>query len=288
LFTVDDWETAFGKLGPMAASTRNKYRQTVLSMQEWATDKGYLARAWLAGKVLKKGGALARRKGGRRDRRLVPDVLDDKGKVKQPGEERRLLGKAGEWLQRLIIAALETGLRRGELLSLRWADVSLTREQLTVRAETSKTRTMRQLPLSPRLLGVLKMIDKDPAGQDRKPTDYVFGDAVGRKVSDPKKAWLKACDAAGISDLHFHDLRHEAGSRMVEAGWALHHVQKMLGHEDAKTTSIYLNATVTELTDSMRRFGSGHALHDVAQTETPEPPPSVQHDDAPVAKSLVN
>jgi integrase len=43
-------------------------------------------------------------------------------------------------------------------------------------------------------------------------------------------------------DLYFHDLRHEAGSRMLEAGWPLHHVQRMLGHADVKQTATYLNA----------------------------------------------
>ena len=78
-----------------------------------------------------------------------------------------------------------------------------------------------------------------------------------------------------FSGLHCHDLRHEAGSRMLEAGWPLHHVQAVLGHADAKTTSGYLNATVLHLLDSMRRFGSGsQPLHDVAHGTESEPPPS--------------
>jgi integrase len=55
-------------------------------------------------------------------------------------------------------------------------------------------------------------------------------------------------------DLHFHDLRHEAGSRWLEAGWPLHHVQAMLGHANLSQTSTYLNATKTGLHDSMKRF----------------------------------
>ena len=67
---------------------------------------------------------------------------------------------------------------------------------------------------------------------------------------------MKACTAAGIINLHFHDLRHEAGSRLLEAGWPLHHVQEMLGHADLKQTSTYLNVTQVGLQDSMRRFGT--------------------------------
>ena len=64
---------------------------------------------------------------------------------------------------------------------------------------------------------------------------------------------------------------------------------RVLGHEDAKTTSIYLNATVNELSDSMRRYGTGSGLlHDVAHGADSEPPPHVQQSDAAVSNPLVN
>ena len=108
-------------------------------------------------------------------------------------------------------------------------------------------------------------------------------------MKDPKKAWLKCCRAAGITGLHFHDLRHEAGSRMLEAGWPLHHVQAVLGHADAKTTSGYLNATLHHLLDSMRRFGSGsQPLHDVAHRAESEPLPLGQQTTPEASKLLVN
>ena len=102
---------------------------------------------------------------------------------------------------------------------------------------------------------------------------YVFGDGAGLKVVSIKRAWetavLKAHGHApewagtmisptsraalrGI-DLHFHDLRHEAGSRLLEAGWPLHHVQEMLGHANVSQTSTYLNATRIGLQENMRR-----------------------------------
>ena len=93
------------------------------------------------------------------------------------------------WLQRLIVAALETCCRRGELLSLRWRDVDLRRGEITIRAEHAKDREMRRLPISPRLRGVLEMARHDPAGREHGPDAYVFGDRIGRRVADPKKAW---------------------------------------------------------------------------------------------------
>ena len=55
-------------------------------------------------------------------------------------------------------------------------------------------------------------------------------------------------------DLHFHDLRHEAGSRFIEVGWPIHHVQEMLGHKNVSQTSTYLNMTRIGLQESMRKF----------------------------------
>ena len=146
--TEDDIEAVFDELRRRgyAASTVNHYVQTVKSVEKWAVRKGHLPLPWLS-----PGTSVRRRKHAQRNRRLQPDVLDEKGRVKTPGEERRLLAVAGPWLQRVIIAALDTGCRRGELLALQWADVSLAKGELTVRAENAKSRRRRALPISPRL-----------------------------------------------------------------------------------------------------------------------------------------
>jgi integrase len=287
LFTLDDWESAFAKLASFAASTRNKYRQAILTMQEWAVEKGYLTRPWLTGRVLKKGGTIARRKGARRDRRLVPDVLDKDGKITQPGEERRLLDHASPYLQRLIVAVIEGCMRRQEALTLQWRDVDLARGRMTFRAENVKTRTVLQKPISPRLLGVLRMIEHDPAGNPHKPTAYVFGDAIGGELTFPKKQWAKALKGAGIEDLEFRDLRHEGACRLADRGWSLPQIQRMLGHQDAKTTSIYLHADILDLEEAMRRLGT-QPLHDVAQTTESEPPPAVQRENNNAANVTIN
>ena len=92
------------------------------------------------------------------------------------------------------------------------------------------------------------------AGQPHGPTAYVFGDEIGKRVMSARKAWGNTCRKVGIEDLRIHDLRHEAGSRFLEAGWPLHHVQAMLGHANLKTTSTYLNVTLDGLHASMRKL----------------------------------
>lgn len=168
--------------GCLAASTWNKYRGLVLTLQRWGLRKGYLTSPWLSEVAVKAPEAtVKRRKGAQRSRRLVPDTTDARGQL-VPGEERRLLAAANPWLQRLILAALETGARRGELLALQWRDVSLVRGELTFREETTKTRHARTIPISPALRAVLDLLRLNPTGRELPPHAHVFGDrAEGTK-----------------------------------------------------------------------------------------------------------
>ena len=318
--TEDDIELLFAHLRQQgrAASTRNKYVQLVKAMFRWAVKKGYLARNPVADSE-----SIKREKHAKRSRRLVPDVWNDKGNVEPEGEERRLLAVAGPHLQRLIIAALETGMRRGELLSLQWRDVDLQKKWVTLRAETTKTDRTRHLPISSRLAGVLEMARAAleaflSTTEAARLTDqecaalvarcHVFGDATGAKVGNIKRAWetavLKAhghtpawagsnglapTSRAALSaiDLHFHDLRHEAGSRLLEGGIPLHHVQAILGHENLSQTSTYLNATRIGLQESMRRLDDSRC-NPVAKTSEAEHPPLRNANVLPAGNALVN
>jgi integrase len=202
-----------------------------------------------------------------------------------PDEEKALLDAAetlthdaGPRTQWLITAALETGCRVGELLALQWADVDLKKRTVFVRAierGARKTGRSRLLPMSARLAAMLEMAQTDAAGRTYPPLAYVFG-VLGQRLKTIKKAWetcvLRAhghepewvgrggklsetCRAAlRVIDLHFHDLRHEAGSRWLEASWPLHHVRAMLGHANISQTDTYLHAAEMGLQDSMRRF----------------------------------
>ena len=264
-----------------AVSTRNHYVQLVKAMSRWAVRKGYRERPFVTGES----DVIRRRKEASRRRRL------------HPGEEERLVAAAGPHMQRLIIAALETCCREGELLSLQWCDVSLDRGELTLRAAKTKDREDRVIPISRRLRAALEMVRFDPAGEPMPPAAYPFGDELGRRAGDTKRAWqttvLKANAhkpvwiwrrkglpnekgttklspesqaAYRTVNLHFHDLRHEAGSRLLEAGWPVHHVQHMLGHASLQQTSTYLNITTQGLHESMRKLEEARAAcKDVAR-----------------------
>ena len=204
------------------------------AMSNWDTRKGYLDRPWIGPLC-----DLKRERIARRHRRL------------EPGEEERLLGVASSRLYRLVVAALETGCRQGELFGLRWRDLDLERQEIRVQARNAKNRNDRHIPISTRLLAILEMARHDPAGLALGREAYVFGDDMGGRVKSPRKTWepavLKAHGykpawvpgknrlapasrmACQAIDLHFHYLRHEAGSRWLEAGMPLHHVKELLG-----------------------------------------------------------
>lgn len=169
----------------------------------------------------------------------------------QPGEEDRLLLAAGGGLRDLIVAALETGCRRGELLSLQWLQV---REDLFLPAGKTKAKKPRRVPISTVLQKVLDARRHDPAGEPLPPDAYVFGDEVGRRRHSIKTAWRLTCKRAKVDGLHFHDLRREAGSRWMDAGVPLATIQRWLGHHNISQTSTYLAASGGGDADAMKAF----------------------------------
>jgi integrase len=251
-----------------AASTINQYVQLVTASLRWAVKKRYLSANPISDDSMIKRG-----KPAQRNRRLEPDVINPDGTLREPGEERRLLAAAAPRLYNVIVAALDSCCRRGELLSLQWRDVNLDRREITIRGDKAKDGDTRVLPISARLAAVLAMAKTDPAGHDYERDDYVFGE-LGNKVDNVKKIWETAVLRAHgheprwqktalapesrarlkAINLHFHDLRHEGASRLLEAGWPLHHVQEMLGHASLEQTSTYLNVQRGGLHESMRRM----------------------------------
>lgn len=134
----------------------------------------------------------------------------------------------GDHVTPLVLVAMNTGLRRGELTQMLWRDVDLDERVLTVRAEIAKSGTTRHVPLNREAVDVLTRWREQHDGAGR-----VFA------VDDPKKAWAALLDLAEIEDFRFHDLRHHFASRLVMAGIDLNTVRELLGHADLKMTLRY-------------------------------------------------
>ena len=157
----------------------------------------------------------------------------------QPGEEELLLGVLGITLKPLFQIALETAMRQGELTSLEWKDINLAR-RVAYLPET-KNNEPRHVPLSSKAVSVLSKLPRRIDGK-------VFG-VSGVHVS---KSFREACKKLKIEDLRWHDLRHEACSRLFEKGLNPMEVASISGH---KTLQMLKRYTHLKAEDLARKLG---------------------------------
>lgn len=145
-------------------------------------------------------------------------------------EEKRLLAACTdkrEHLRAILIAALDTALRKSELFTLTWDDINFDKKTIRVKALNAKTLKSRIVPVSSRLLRELEAL-KD------YPSETVFGQR------DAKHAFYNALRHAGIKDFRFHDLRGTAITRLLRAGMPASEVMKISGHSEFKTFLRYV------------------------------------------------
>jgi integrase len=135
----------------------------------------------------------------------------------------------------VVLLALNTGLRRGELFGLSWRDVDLTGARLTVAGASAKSGLTRHVPLNSQAVTVLR--DWQPATID--PAALVFPGPDGERMFSLKTAWRKIAKDAKLDAFTFHDLRHTFASKLVQAGVDLNTVRELLGHSDIKMTLRY-------------------------------------------------
>lgn len=146
-------------------------------------------------------------------------------------------GTYTDTLTPIVLLALNTGLRFGELTGLEWRDIDVARALLTVRTIEGKSGRTRHVPLNVQAVRVLKAWRP----RENAPSDYVFPGRDGARLQDIKTAWMPLLKpkAANIIGFRFHDLRHTFASRLVMAGVDLNTVRELLGHSDIKMTLRY-------------------------------------------------
>lgn len=153
-------------------------------------------------------------------------------------------------MKALIIAAVDTGCRQGELLRLVWKDVDFQANTLEVTSYKGKTVSTRVVPITDRLRDALLDLRTKPSpsafrklrtGETADQT-VVFG-----VVDNVKRSFEAVRKQAGLPHIRFRDLRHTAASRLAQAGMNIALVGEILGHSDPKTTRIYINATASTI-----------------------------------------
>jgi integrase len=156
----------------------------------------------------------------------------------------RLLAVCPAHLKRLVLTALHAGMRKSEILTLRWEQVNL--EQRFVLLLDTKNGESRGVPLTETITGVLRELQ---AEQERfgLSSTFVFPNPLTGKPyrHDIKTSWYTALRKANITDFHFHDLRHTCASYLRMQGVDLLTIAEILGHKDLKMTRRYAHVAPT-------------------------------------------
>ncbi|MGE5443321.1 MAG: site-specific integrase [Ignavibacteriales bacterium] len=177
-------------------------------------------------------------------------------RILSPEEEERLLACSSPQLRAILICALNTGMRKGEIISLKWSNVDLDSNVITLEATNTKSKKARKIPINSKLRKTL-LEEKLKGGG----SEYVFLNSNGspyKRQGSLKQAFGGACRRAGIEGLRFHDLRHTAATRMVESGAKIVAVSRILGHADLKTTMRYAHPedSLKEAVETLANFAS--------------------------------
>lgn len=187
-------------------------------------------------------------------------------------EEERLLAASPAWLREVIIFALNTGMRQGEILSLQWRDVDFARSVLVVMK--SKNRERRTIPLNGR---VFKLLMEKQQGSLLK-SGLVFTTSRGTRINarNLARAFYGAMEKGRIENFRFHDLRHTFATRLVQAGIDLYKVQRLLGHKTPAMTQRYAHHSPESLRDGVealdKMIGNGVSqFHHSANNPETEP-----------------
>jgi len=176
-------------------------------------------------------------------------------------EARRLIDAAGPALRPLVVAALYTGARRGELLRLTWGDVSF--DAGTISLFRPKVGNASRIALHPRLAEELARVREERAWEEKRPVpddEPIFLSSYGRPWVTYRRAWWKAVKAAGLErrpGLCFHSLRHTFAVHFLEGGAAVTDLQGILGHADLTTTQIYAKMVDSRSRESLLALDYG-------------------------------
>lgn len=190
-----------------------------------------------------------------RDRRVIDDEGDTSDREIQRGELERIVSAAGrsKLLPAVVVLAVETAMRRSELVALKWEDVDLERRTAFLPKTKTKNGEARTVPLSPRAISMLQSLGSKPSGKVLPMSPDSVTQAFDRARDRARSQYIEECQKASIEpdarflvDLHLHDLRHEATSRMA-AIFAMHELAKITGHKDTRMLLRYYHPKPEEL-----------------------------------------
>ncbi|MBZ0252679.1 MAG: tyrosine-type recombinase/integrase [Candidatus Methylomirabilis sp.] len=176
----------------------------------------------------------------KRDRWIRPEEL--------PRLAQAIDAEADPYVRAAFWLYLTTGLRRGELLAAKWADVDWTRREL--RIPETKAGRVHYVPLSEEALTILQglpRIDGNPF--------ILPGRNPGAALVNISKPWLRVRRAAGVEDARLHDLRRTVGSWLAQSGNSLHLIGRVLNHSNQSTTAVYARFAQDHVREALEAHG---------------------------------
>ena len=171
----------------------------------------------------------------------MPSPPSGRDRRLQTGELEKLLESSSEEMNQVIRFALETAMRRGEIAGMTWDMVDL--KKRTVTLPDTKNGQKRIVPLSTEAVTILK---------ERLNTRRIDGKVWDIGLDAISQNFANACQKAGISGLHFHDLRHEATSRLFEKGFDTMEVKTITGHKTLQMLARYTHLRAEDLVERLK------------------------------------
>ena len=169
-----------------------------------------------------------------------------------------------DYLHPMVLLTVNTGLRRGEVLQLKWSDVDLLQRKLIIRGDNAKSGKTRYVPLNDEALSTLQNWQRSAEAMD-----WVFPAHDGGRMMSIKTSWKRVLKSAAIRDFRWHDLRHHFASRLVMKGVDLNTVRELLGHSDLSMTLRYAHLSPEHKADAVAKLCD-----------------SEEHDNAPSVKAV--
>ncbi len=193
---------------------------------------------------------------------LFPDREKEIVRSLTPEEAQKLIEECPEWFKPVVIFALNTGLRAGEIFSLRWEQVDFEKGIIILQRDSTKTKEEYKVFINPTVMELLREI-KSKQEQEGIRHGFVFTNRYGLPYRYEDKTYRRvfttACKRAGIENFRFHDLRHTFASWVAMNSRDIYAVQKLLNHKNIRMTKRYAHLTDDYLKNIVRdlpNFGS--------------------------------
>ncbi len=188
-----------------------------------------------------------------------------------PEEARELISACPEWFKPVVIFALNTGLRAGEIFSLTWDNVDFENRVIRIESESTKTKDVYTIPMNDAVYNLLQKVRKMQESKGIK-HGYVFTNSKGLpyKYEDRtyRRVFVSACRKAGIRDFRFHDLRHTFASWIAMNSRDIYAVQKLLNHKDLRMTKRYAHLTQEYLKNVVNSISNFASFSETSEEES--------------------